>query len=74
MGIGRRTFALIFVKEAVSLKQWLLIYTSNFHKNDANVPKAQGGSKYLSETYSHLPHTVSLHSCMKALHSALSVS
>ena len=47
-------FALIFVKEAVSLKQWMLIYTQLaeqaniqgsrciFQKNDANVPKAQG--------------------------------
>ena len=49
------TFASIFVKEAVSLKQWLLIYTQlaeraniqgsrhRFQKNDANAPKAQGG-------------------------------
>ena len=54
-GIGAGTFASIFVKDAVSLKQWLLIYTRlaehaniqgsrrRFQKNDANVPKAQGG-------------------------------
>ena len=54
-GIGAGTFASIFVKEAVSLKQWLLIYTQlaeranfqgsrhRFQKNDANAPKAQGG-------------------------------
>ena len=54
-GIGVGTFALIFVKEVVSLKQWLLIYTQLaehaniqgsrccFQKNDANLSKAQGG-------------------------------
>ena len=45
-GIGTRTFALIFAKEVVSLKQWLLINMRNFQINDPNVPKAQGGSKY----------------------------